>query len=53
MENLISLWAKLGLSAVSIGQAIMMIVGLGLLFLAINKGFEPLLLAYWLWHYSS
>jgi sodium ion-translocating decarboxylase beta subunit len=44
MENLISLWASSGLAQFSIGQAVMMIVGLGLLFLAINKGFEPLLL---------
>ena len=44
MENLISLWASSGLAQFSMGQAVMMIVGLGLLFLAINKGFEPLLL---------
>lgn len=44
MENLISLWASSGLAQFSIGQAVMMLVGLGLLFLAINKGFEPLLL---------
>ena len=44
MENLISLWASSGLAQFTLGQAVMMMVGLGLLFLAINKGFEPLLL---------
>jgi len=44
MENLISLWASSGLAQMQSGQVIMMIVGLALLFLAINKGFEPLLL---------
>jgi oxaloacetate decarboxylase beta subunit len=44
MENLISLWASSGLAQLELGQFVMMTVGLGLLFLAINKGFEPLLL---------
>lgn len=44
MENLISLWGSSGLAQFTLGQAVMMMVGLGLLFLAINKGFEPLLL---------
>ena len=44
MENLLSLWASSGLAQLQFGQLVMMVVGLGLLFLAINKGFEPLLL---------
>jgi len=44
MENLLSLWASSGLAQFTLGQAVMMLVGIGLLFLAINKGFEPLLL---------
>ena len=44
MENLLSLWVSSGLAQLAAGQAVMMLVGLGLLFLAINKGFEPLLL---------
>lgn len=44
MENLISLWASSGVAQIEFGQIVMMGVGLGLLFLAINKGFEPLLL---------
>ena len=44
MENLNNLWLSSGLSQVQSGQLFMMFVGLGLLFLAIRKGFEPLLL---------
>ena len=44
MENLMSLWATSGLSQIELGQLVMMVVGLSLLFLAIRKGFEPLLL---------
>jgi sodium ion-translocating decarboxylase beta subunit len=44
MENLISLWASSGLAQMQLGQLVMMTVGLTLLFLAISKGFEPLLL---------
>ena len=43
MENLLSLWASSGLAQAG-GQAIMMLVGFGLLYLAISRGFEPLLL---------
>lgn len=44
MENLLNLWASSGLAQMELGQLVMMIVGLVLLFLAISKGFEPLLL---------
>ena len=44
MDNLISLWASSGLAQVAGGQALMMLVGFGLLYLAISRGFEPLLL---------
>lgn len=44
MENLLTLWSDSGIAQMQFGQAAMMIVGLGLLFLAIKKGFEPLLL---------
>jgi sodium ion-translocating decarboxylase beta subunit len=44
MDNLNSLWLSSGLAQVQAGQIFMMLVGLGLLFLAIRKGFEPLLL---------
>ena len=44
MENLMSLWATSGLSQIELGQLVMMIVGISLLFLAVRKGFEPLLL---------
>jgi oxaloacetate decarboxylase beta subunit len=44
VENLLSLWATSGLAQIQLGQLVMMAVGLSLLFLAINKGFEPLLL---------
>jgi len=44
VENLMSLWATSGLSQIELGQLVMMVVGLSLLFLAIRKGFEPLLL---------
>lgn len=44
MENLISLWQSTGLYNFTGGQAFMMLVGFLLLFLAIKKGFEPLLL---------
>jgi oxaloacetate decarboxylase beta subunit len=44
MENLISLWHSTGLYNFSLGQAFMMLVGFLLLFLAIKKDFEPLLL---------
>ncbi|WAK01408.1 sodium ion-translocating decarboxylase subunit beta [Methylobacter sp. YRD-M1] len=44
MENLLSLWHSTGLYNLTGGQALMMLVGFLLLFLAIKKGFEPLLL---------
>ena len=44
MENLISLWASSGIAQIIGGQAIMMLVGFVLLYLAISRGFEPLLL---------
>ncbi|ESS72036.1 putative oxaloacetate decarboxylase beta chain [Methyloglobulus morosus KoM1] len=44
MENLLSLWHSTGLYNFTGGQAFMMLVGFVLLFLAISKGFEPLLL---------
>lgn len=44
MDNLIGLWQDSGLYLMSSGQMIMIAVGLLLLFLAVNKNFEPLLL---------
>ena len=44
MENLISLWESTGLYNFTGPQAFMMLVGFLLLYLAIKKGFEPLLL---------
>lgn len=44
METLLSLWQSSGVYHLSLGQFSMMLIGLGLLFLAIRKGFEPLLL---------
>ena len=44
MDNLTNLWLSSGLAQLQTGQLAMMLVGLGLLFLAIRKGFEPLLL---------
>ena len=44
MENLFSLWQSTGIYNFSAGQAFMMLVGFLLLYLAIKKGFEPLLL---------
>ncbi len=43
-ENLTNLWLNTGLSQISIGQVSMILIGLMLLFLAIRKNFEPLLL---------
>ena len=42
---LASVWADSGFSAFTMGNAIMMLVGIILLYLAIGKGFEPLLLS--------
>jgi sodium ion-translocating decarboxylase beta subunit len=44
MENLTSLWHSTGIYNFQIGQVFMMLVGFLLLYLAIKKGFEPLLL---------
>jgi oxaloacetate decarboxylase beta subunit len=44
MENLLSLWQSTGLYNFTGGQVLMMLVGFLLLFLAIKKDFEPLLL---------
>ena len=44
MENLNILWSDSGIAQLTFGQASMMLVGLVLLYLAIRKGFEPLLL---------
>lgn len=44
MDKLLSLWQGSGLYNMTLGQAVMIGVGLLLLYLAINKKFEPLLL---------
>lgn len=44
MDKLLNLWQGSGLYNLSLGQAVMIVVGLLLLYLAINKKFEPLLL---------
>ncbi|WP_043528307.1 sodium ion-translocating decarboxylase subunit beta [Litchfieldella xinjiangensis] len=44
MDKLMTLWYGSGLYNLSLGQAVMILVGLGLLYLAIQKRFEPLLL---------
>ena len=48
MELLIELWQGTGIAQLSLDQGVMLLIGLGLLYLAIAKGFEPLLLvAHW------
>ena len=44
MNRLMSLWQDSGVYQIEMGQAIMILIGLGLLYLAIKRGFEPLLL---------
>lgn len=44
MEKLIKLWQSTGLYHLEPGQALMLAVCIGLIYLAIRKGFEPLLL---------
>lgn len=44
MESLYTLWQSTGLAHFELNQVIMMLVGCGLLYLAIAKNFEPLLL---------
>ncbi len=44
MDSLNKLWLSTGLANFELGQVIMMLVGCGLLYLAIARSFEPLLL---------
>ncbi|WP_076419292.1 MULTISPECIES: sodium ion-translocating decarboxylase subunit beta [Colwelliaceae] len=44
MEALHTLWLSTGLANFEVGQVVMMLVGCGLLYLAIARNFEPLLL---------
>ena len=44
MQSLINLWHDTGIYHLEAGQAIMMLIGFVMLYLAIKKGFEPLLL---------
>ncbi|GAA6170793.1 sodium ion-translocating decarboxylase subunit beta [Colwellia sp. KU-HH00111] len=44
MDSLYKLWLSTGLANFELGQVIMMLVGCGLLYLAIARNFEPLLL---------
>ena len=44
MDSLIKLWQSTGLANFETGQVVMMLVGCGLLYLAIARNFEPLLL---------
>jgi oxaloacetate decarboxylase beta subunit len=44
MEKLLKLWTDSGIYQLEAGQAVMMVIGLLLLYLAIKKNFEPLLL---------
>ncbi|GGY43822.1 putative oxaloacetate decarboxylase beta chain [Bacterioplanes sanyensis] len=44
MQSLINLWNDTGIAHIEPGQAMMMLVAFGMLYLAIKKGFEPLLL---------
>lgn len=44
MDNLLQLWQSTGLFQLELGQVIMVLVCLGMIYLAIRKGFEPLLL---------
>ena len=43
-QGLLQLWASTGLYNFTIGQIIMIVVGGVLIYLAISRGFEPLLL---------
>ena len=50
MDKLLKIWHSSGLYQVEPGQIVMMAVGLLLLYLAIKRNFEPLLLiSYWFW----
>lgn len=44
MQNFVSLWHDSGIYQMQFGQAFMILIGLTLLYLAIKRGFEPLLL---------
>ncbi len=44
MDKLLHLWHNTGLHQMSPGQGVMILIGMLLLYLAINKNFEPLLL---------
>ena len=44
MEQLLQLWNESGIYQMQTGQFFMILIGLGLLYLAITKNFEPLLL---------
>ena len=44
MDKLLILWSSSGLAQAELGQVAMILICLGLLYLAINRGFEPLLL---------
>ncbi len=44
MDELLTLWQSMGLANIELGQPLMMAVGCGLIYLAIAKKFEPLLL---------
>jgi len=44
MEQLVQLWHNTGLYQMTAGQGFMIVIGMLLLYLAINKNFEPLLL---------
>ena len=44
METLLKFWHDTGIYSIEPGQAAMMLVAFGMLYLAIKKGFEPLLL---------
>lgn len=44
MDQLVQLWSTSGISQLTLGQAAMIVIGFLLLFLAIRKRFEPLLL---------
>ena len=44
MEKMLKLWQSTGLYHIEPGQLLMIAVCLGLIYLAIKKGFEPLLL---------
>jgi sodium ion-translocating decarboxylase beta subunit len=44
MDNILRLWESSGLAQIQFGQGFMILVGFLLLFFAIRKGFEPLLL---------